>query len=208
MGIHGPAQVEQQVTSDAPDNALEKEHRYVVDDDDAEEHTHDDDKDDAGAVTCRQRIVDRPAYDERHHELRGNKEENGDHCEGNPRPGMVPGVPGNAQSPSDRRRGRRVPRRATPGRRPRQDQVCGSRSRLSAPATGLQVPERAIASIERQQLLVTPTLDDPSFLQENDLIGVEQRTQTVCDDDDGPLSGQVMQGMVDALFGCRIHCGR
>src|SRR6185369_7522908 len=69
----------------------------------------------------------------------------------------------------------------------------------------LLLVESRVEAVAGQQLLVSPSLDDAALLQDQDLIGTEDRAQAMGDDQAGPPHQERLQRTLDEGLGARIE---
>ena len=68
--------------------------------------------------------------------------------------------------------------------------------------------ERRVQAAVVQQVLVGPDLDNSALVQDDDLVRVEYRRQTVGDDDRRATLKERLERLLDEVLGCRVQVAR
>ena len=68
--------------------------------------------------------------------------------------------------------------------------------------------KRGIVTIEREQLIMRATLDDPAFVQKQDLISMHYADQAMGNNNGGAFTTSLGQGAANPLFSSSIDCSR
>ena len=61
---------------------------------------------------------------------------------------------------------------------------------LPAPGAQAFLPEPGIGSTRGDQLVVASARGDPAIVKNEDLVGVQHRRKSMCDNDNGAIAGQ------------------
>lgn len=68
----------------------------------------------------------------------------------------------------------------------------------------LEVPELAVLAVLRDELLVGSCLHDLSFVEDDDVVCLDDRGKPVSDDECGPVLHEGVKGFLDFVFCCRV----
>ena len=81
----------------------------------------------------------------------------------------------------------------------------GASSAGSAPALALHAPELGVAAVLGEELLVRAALDDAAVLEDEDLVGADDRRKAVRDDQRRAVARDLGELALDDLLGARVE---